>query len=121
MKINDLPKEQIDNLCNYRCDWFVEKHEGPWIWSDVLKWNNPEFLNIEGYAILLPLDTKHHQNITILRCIPSQNDEVITIFLKDTTYYSGIDAGFLAICERVFGEKGYLATVYHEWYLVEKT
>ena len=53
----------------------------------------------------------------ILRCIPSQNEEILTIFLKDTTYYSDVDAGFLAICEQVFGERWYVTTVYHEWYL----
>jgi len=43
MKINNLTKDQIKSLCNYRYDWFVEKHEGPWKWGNLLKRENPEF------------------------------------------------------------------------------
>ena len=119
MKLSDLTSEQLDKLFSYRYDWIVEKHEGPWDWEGMLKYQNPDFLVIEGYDVLLPLDKKHHPNISILRCIVSKNEDVLTIFLKDTTYYSGIDTGFLAVCERVPGEPWFLTTVYHEWYLTD--
>ncbi len=119
MKLSDLTAEQIDKLCSYRYDRIVEKHEGPWDWEGTLKYQNPEFLNIGRYDVLLPLDKKHHPNLSILRCIASKDEDVLTIFLKDTTYFTGIDTGFLAVCERVAGETWFLATVYHEWYLTD--
>ena len=38
-----------------------------------------------------------------------QDGRVLPIFLQDTTHYTGMDAGFLAICERVPEESWYLA------------
>ena len=119
MKLRDLTSEQLDKLFSYRYDRIVEKHEGPWHWESMLKYQNPDFLAIEGYDVLLPLDKKHHPNISILRCIAPKSEDILTIFLKDTTSYSGIDTGLLAVCERVPGETWFLATVYHEWYLTE--
>jgi hypothetical protein len=44
--------------------------------------------------------------------------------LKDTTYaqdakYEWIDAGRLAICEKMSGTDFYIYVVYHEWFIVE--
>ncbi len=117
--LSKLSPEQREKLCAYRYDWFVEKHEGPWDWEGMLRFQHPEFLSVEGYDVLLPLDITHHPNITILRCFPSRDEDVLTVFLKDTTHYSGVDAGFLAICERVRDEHWYVTIVYHEWYLLE--
>lgn len=76
-------------------------------------------MRIGDYAVLLPVDRSHHPNITIRRCIPSADDRVLTIFLEDTTYFDGMFAGFMAVCERVLDEDFFLATVYHEWFAFE--
>jgi hypothetical protein len=124
MKLSDLSSTTIEKIKAYRYDWIVEKHEGPLYWKDTLKYRKPEFIETSGYYVLLPRDQEHNVNITILRCIVSEDRQILTIFLKDTTYvddldYEFTDAGFLAICERVEGENFYLAVVYHEWFMTE--
>ena len=117
MRVKDLSAAQRERICRYRYDQILEKHEGPWRWADVFRYEDPEFLAAGGRDVLLPVDRKHHPNITVLRVIPSLDGDVLTIFLQDTTYFTGIDAGFLAVCERVPGERWFVATVYHEWFL----
>lgn len=119
MKLNALSEAQIAKIKRYRYDWFVEKHEGPWDWAGMLRYQSPDFLDAEGRAVLLPVDREHHPNIRILRCIPSMDGETLTLFLQDTTFYEGDFSGFLAVCERVSGESWYITTVYHEWYLMD--
>jgi hypothetical protein len=123
MKIADLSQTTIDKIKSVRWDRIIEKHEGPEDWDSVLRWYEPEFLAIENHWVLLPVERSHHANITVLRTIVSQDGNVLTIFLKDTTNY-GDDpfmAGFLAICEKVAGEVFFLATVYHEWFVIERS
>lgn len=91
----------------------------------MLRHDSPEFLEIEGRAVLLPIGSEHHRHITILRCIASADGEVLTVFLKDTTYVNDprderFAAGFLAVCERVAGEMFFVASVYHKWFILEK-
>jgi len=48
----------------------------------------------------------------------------LSIFFKDTTFVKERDdewfmAGFLAVCERLPGEPFYVASVYHEWFIIE--
>ena len=122
MKVSQLTEEQKKKIFAYRYDQIIEKHEGPENWDSVFRYDSPEFFSFEGYDFLLPLDQEHNKKITILRCIPSIDEKVLTIFLKDSTYSSDFDeifTGFLAICEQVDGEKWYIATVYHEWFLTE--
>jgi hypothetical protein len=124
MKISDLSSTAIEKIKSYRYDRIVEKHEGPWDWKDELKYHKPEFIETNGYHILLPRDQEHNPNITILRCIVSDDKQTLTIFLKDTTYVENprnefFDAGFVAVCEKVEGEDFYLAVLYHEWFMVE--
>ena len=59
---------------------------------------------------------ENHANITILRTIVSENRHSLTICLKDTTYETGMFAGFLAVCDRFPGQDWYIAIVYHEWF-----
>lgn len=126
MKISDLSTETINKIKTYRYDRIIEKHEGPESWTSVLKYDEAEFLQLNGYNVLLPLDRQHHANITILRLIPSADDQSLTIFLRDTTWAEDEELeeyddywGFVAICDRVPGEDFFLAVLYHEWFIVE--
>jgi hypothetical protein len=69
------------------------------------------------------VERDHHPNITILRSIWSADGNVLTLFLKDTTHYGDdpFSAGFMAVCEKVAGEAFFLATVYHEWFIIERS
>lgn len=123
-KLADLSENSLRKLKALRFDWLVGKHEGPRYWEDMLEFHMPEFLDIEGESVLLPLSTKHFDNLTVLRCIKSVDGNVLTLFLKDTTYTEEeaddwVDAGFLAVCERPEDEAFFVASVYHEWYIME--
>lgn len=123
MKLADLSPQAIKKIQSYRYDRIIEKHEGPEDWSAVLKYYHPEFLEINGYDVLLPIDRDHHSNITILRYIVSDDGQSLTIFLKDTTYVPDPQdemfyAGFVAVCDKVPGETFYLAILYHEWFII---
>ena len=121
MRLADLPPELRARLEHVRYDRIIEKHEGPEQWSGVLRYAEPEFLEVDGKPVLLPIDAEHHPNLTILRAIPSADGRVLTIFLRDTTYgQEWYDSGFMAVCEDLFGAGFYVATVYHEWFVVEQ-
>jgi hypothetical protein len=86
----------------------------------VLRWYEPEFLIIEGHPVLLPVEKSHHPNITVLRSIWSADGNLVTLFLKDTTFDDHWSmAGFMAVCDRLLGENFYLAILYHEWFIIE--
>jgi hypothetical protein len=123
MKLADLSLDTIAKIKSVRWDRIIEKHEGPEDWESVLRWYEPEFLTIADHWVLLPVERSHHPNITILRTIVSQDERVLPIFLKDTIYYGDdpFSAGFLAVCEQVAGEGFFLATVYHEWFIIERS
>jgi hypothetical protein len=73
--------------------------------------------------VLLPVGRDQHENISVLRCIPSKDGNVVIVFLKDTTFLEETEdddswqAGRLAICERPPRESFYVATVHHEWFI----
>ena len=137
----DLPPELIEKLKTYRYDQILEKHEGPETWEWDLKrpsWapapvpgqkddyqpDPAEFLRIADRDVLLPVGRSHHPNITILRTIVGDGGKSLTLFLKDTTYSKSpkdefLSAGFLAVCDRVPGERFYIAHVFHEWFILD--
>ena len=124
MKIRDLAPQVIEKIKSYRWDRFIEKHEGPFTWDSVLKYYDPEFMEVNGYHVLLPVERERHANITILRCIPSADGQTLTIFLKDVTYVSNSDdeifyAGYVVICEKFPGQEFFLTFFYHEWFIIE--
>jgi hypothetical protein len=124
MKLADLPPDIILKITSFRYDQILEKHEGPWRWSGDFQYGNPEIMLLNGYHVLLPIHQDQHPNITALRIVPSADGKTLTLFLKDTTYvedsnYDWVDAGRLAICEKVSGASFYIATVYHEWFIVQ--
>ncbi len=120
MRLADLSPEIIEKIKTYRYDRIIEKHEGPERWSSILEFYEPEFLQIDGEDVLLPIGSDQHPNVTILRTIRSVDQDVLIVFLKDTTYYDDwFSSGFMAVCERFPGERFLLATVYHEWFIFE--
>jgi hypothetical protein len=122
MKLSELSPETLAKIRSVRWDRIIEKHEGPEDWNSVLDYYEPEFLTIEGQPVLLPIDQSHHPNLTILRPIFSRDGNTLTLFLQDTTdddHWSA--AGFMAVCEKVSGEPFFLATLYHEWFIIERS
>lgn len=124
MKLSSLAPETRRLIETIRWDGFIEKHEGPFDYGDFCRWENFEFMKINGFDVLLPVDEEHHENITILRCIVSEDKNSLTIFLKDTTYVElpsreFSDAGYVAVCDRFPGEDFFMTIFYHEWYMVE--
>lgn len=123
MRIADLSNESLERIRSLRYDRIIEKHEGPEWWASALKWHDPEFLQVCGHDVLLPVPREQHPRITVLRCIESRDGNVLTIFLKNTTFVENRemqrwDAGFVAVCERLDGEAFFIATLYHEWYVL---
>jgi len=117
MQVAQLSPSTRARLEKSRYDSIVGKHEGPFSWEWGL--DDHEFLRLDGFDVLLPIEKQHHGNVQILRVIPSADGQTLTIFLKDTTYSEGEDdffSGYLAICERFPNETFHVATVYHEWF-----
>ncbi len=67
MKVADLSSETLARIKARRYDRIVEKHEGPFDWEGVFRYEDLEFLQIEGFDVLLPIGRGHHSHITILR------------------------------------------------------
>ncbi|MCA1660448.1 MAG: hypothetical protein LC642_07955, partial [Verrucomicrobiaceae bacterium] len=87
-----------------------------------LRYCEPEFMEIGGRWVLLPVPREHHTNITVLRTITGDDGAALLAFLKDKTFVEDpaqewFRAGFVAVCERLPGEQFYLATLYHEWFI----
>ena len=126
MRLNDLSPVQIEQIKSLRYDQILEKHEGPFTWSSVLEYYKPEVMQIDGYDVMLPVSAEDHVHITPLRTLISTDGNVLTLFLKDKTYDPGPDTelfycGRIAICEKMPGTQIYIATVYHEWFMVQNT
>lgn len=119
MNLADLSEATLEKIKSVRWDSILEKHEGPETWEAVLRYSQPEFLSVGEHHVLLPIDVKHHSNVTILRHILSVDGCSLTLFLQDTTYgQDWDDSGFLAVCDRL--ENFFIAIVYHEWFVIER-
>jgi hypothetical protein len=124
MKLSDSAPEVIEKIKSYRWDRFIEKHEGPETWDSVLEYYGPEFMEINSYHVLLPVEQNRHPNVTILRCTPSADGQTLTIFLKDVTHVTNPAdekwyAGYVAICDKFPGEEFFITIFYHEWFIIE--
>ena len=101
MKLTDLSSETLNKIKARRWDRIIEKHEGPETWESVLRYAEPEFLEIDGRWVLLPLEQNHYANLTILRATWSEDGNSLTLFLKDTTYDDDpFFSGYMAVCVR---------------------
>ena len=120
MRLADLDADALAALKTIRWDRIIEKHEGPENWESVLKWYDPEFMEIDGRSVLLPIERSSHTHITILRTIWSSDDRSLTVFLKDTTYDDcWATSGYVAVCDRMVGYDFYVAILYHEWFVID--
>ena len=117
MKFQDIENEVRSNVARFGWDRIIEKHEGPENWAYLVKDNFVEFLRVDGFDVLLPIDKSRHANVRIDRCVVSRDAKTLTLFLQDTTYDTGIFAGYLAVCERVPEQDWYIAIVYHECWI----
>ncbi len=126
MKVAELSSQVLRQIRGMRYDRIVEKHEGPFNWDSKFKYGSPEFLNIGGYDVLLPVDKERHGNISVLRCLVAKDELSLTLFLKDTTHVDDVSceffqAGFVAVCDRFPGEDFFVTILYHEWFIVDNT
>lgn len=124
MELSAVYPATLARLKSWRWDRIIEKHEGPESWGSTLAYADPEFMTIGDRAVLLPIGRDQHPNVTILGMIVSDDQRVLTIFLKDTTYVTDprdefFSAGFVAVCERFPDEEFYVAVLYHEWFIIE--
>ncbi|MBC7813840.1 MAG: hypothetical protein H7175_21980 [Burkholderiales bacterium] len=127
MKLSDLSPDIMERIKTLNYDRIIEKHEGPEDWEAVLKYHDPEFMRIDNCDVLLPVGKEQHPNITILRTIVGNEGKVLVVFLKDMTYVTDnddsflvmIQAGYMAVCEKMSGAEFYIATVYHEWFIID--
>jgi len=147
MKLTDLPQEAIADLCqddDWRLDidpGFDSKHEFWMVWRHFIAFSEhpspiyekkiedlAEFINFNGFDILLPVSRSHHPHIQLIRLIPSVDSSSLTLFLHDSFYQDwftdswGARYGFLAVADRYqkFGCDFYLASYYHFSYLIGK-
>ena len=121
MKLTDLSPETLNQIKARRWDRIIEKHEGPETWESVFRYAEPEFIEIEGRWVLLPLEQDRHANLTILRTIWSGEGDSLTLFLKDTTYDDDpFFSGYMAVCDRLTGEDFFIAILYHEWFIIDE-
>ena len=145
MKLADLPQEVLDDLCQddlWRLDidqGFDSKHEFWMVWrhfvvlpaekssfSERTEEDLAEFLNFDGYEVLLPVYRSHHPFIKLIRLIPSADRQTLTLFLHDSYHQDwfkdarGARYGFLAVadCYQKFGSDFYIASYYHFSYLI---
>jgi hypothetical protein len=131
MRVADLSPEVVQQIRSCRYDRIIEKHEGPERWDAIFRYSyDPEFIEVDGFFVLLPIEGERLSNISVLRCVVSRDEQTLTLFLKDTTFAEAYDVdpeedifytGFLAVCDKVPGQEFFLAIVYHEWFIVENT
>lgn len=127
LKVADLSSEQIAKFSWWRCDQLYEKHESWGNWGEDLKYHSGQFIDVEGYPVLLPHLPDDLGQLLIDDYSLSADEVVMTLFLRD---YSLVDdpenpddweemtSGYVGICYRPEGEKFYVAVVYHARYVV---
>ncbi len=147
MKLADLPTEVIQDLCSeQRCrldidPGFDSKHEFWMTWQHFLtipEQNSSlfekteddlaDFLNFNGFNVLLPVPRTHHPHIQLIRLIPSSDERTLTLLIHDSFHQDwfsdswGARYGFLALAESYsqFGTDFYVANYYHFSYLVNE-
>jgi hypothetical protein len=116
MKVADLSPKIAEKLARCLYDQIINKHEGPERWG-VLE--DYEFLKIGDFDVLLPIDKQQHSHITFVKSIVSADRNTVTLFLRDTTYETGLFAGRIAVCSKFETENFLVAILYHECFIVE--
>jgi hypothetical protein len=97
MTIKDLSQATCSKLAAYRFDQLIERHEGPFTWEDKLEYYDLEFIDVNGKAVLLPLDRKHHSNLTVLRTIEGVDGKSLVLFCKTLLSFQTTDLSTRAL------------------------
>ncbi len=123
LTVADLPADVVKAIGKLRYDSIGEKHEGPWDWAGVFRYSKPEIMQIDGQNVLLPVDREAHSAITVLRSFISADSQTMTIFIKDMSYVPDprdefFLCGYIAFCERLPDTDLFIATVYHNWFMI---
>lgn len=144
MNLANLPQDVIQDLCQedkWRLDidpGLDAKHEFFLSWQHFVALPEPspyykptdadlaDFLNFDGFEVLLPVERSHHPDMELVRLIPSADQQSLTLFLHDSFHKSWFQDtwaaryGFLAVADRYqkFGCDFYLASYYHFSYLI---
>lgn len=147
MKLADLPPSVIEDL-SIEQKWRLDidpgldaKHEFWMSWRHFLipfesivpnseedAEEGAEFLNFEGFDVLLPVPRSHHPHIKLIRLMPSKDEKTLTLFLHDSyhrEWFNDLESaryGFLAVADRYqqFDCDFYLASYYHFSYLINE-
>ena len=123
MKLANLDNKIIEALKPKLFDLFIEKHDIVWSWGDFF--DSVDFIELSGYQVLLPIEEDRRPNVSVLRCIESKDEKTLTLFLRDTTYIEQpyrewAWTGFVAVCDKFEDQDFYVATVYHEWFILDE-
>lgn len=133
LRVADLPPLQREWLLQQRYDHFVEKHEGPFGWDDLIApkpFERPDgrggremflpeaadFVRFDEHEVLLPIGRDHHPNLRRLRVVVGDQGRSLTLFLTDFTWDQGYSAGRLAFCEKAPAGEWFVCSVWHAWY-----
>jgi hypothetical protein len=133
MHVAELPPAQHGWLLEQRYDRFVEKHEGPFGWGDLVDpkpYERPDgkggreavqpeaadFVRFDDYEVLLPVGRDHHAKLRRLRAVVGDDGRCLTLFLTDATSDPDPGAGRFAFCEKAPAGEWFVCTAWHEWY-----
>jgi len=90
-------------------------------WVDGAAHDRADFLSLNGYDILLPIEARHHPYIHVVQSMMSADQDVLVLFVKDTTFAaeSGLDptdvwVAYFALCIRAPSSNWYVAVAFHE-------
>ena len=121
MRVADLPPGQRAWLRAQRYDRYLDQHEGPIAWGDLLapdpadRPEAAEFVRFDDHEVLLPVGRDHHAHLRRLRAVTGDDGRCLTLFLLDATADDAPGAGRFAFCEKAPAGGWYLCTVWHEW------
>ena len=125
MKLADLPASVIEDLCSdqkWRLDidpgldakhefWMCWRHflvpfESTFSQDEELEEMRAEFINFEGFDVLLPVPRSHNPHIKLIRLMASHDEKTLTLFQHDSSHeywFNDLDIaryGFLAVADR---------------------
>lgn len=63
MRLQDISSELRSRVAKFRWDRIIEKHEGPEDWEYLIEDDYVDFLHVDEFNVLLPVDkTCQHQD-----------------------------------------------------------
>ena len=123
MKFAEVSDDIRGKIASWRWDRIIEKHEGPHSWESTLRYSDVDFLEVEEKQILLPLDSEQRNQLEIRKIMTTQSQNEVILYLINHWYkqfgYKEQHCGFIAICEKFPEQNFFVATAYHEWFVIE--